>query len=60
MAQSFPASRFTGFDFSEAAIAAARREAASLGLQNARFEVCDVATLDTPSRFDPRPAGVSG
>ena len=52
MAQSFPASRFTGFDLSAAAIAAARREAASLGLQNARFEVCDVATLDTSSRFD--------
>lgn len=52
MAQSFPASRFTGFDFSEAAIAAAQHEAESLGLDNARFEVCDVATLDTPSRFD--------
>ncbi|MGH9193718.1 MAG: class I SAM-dependent methyltransferase [Acidimicrobiales bacterium] len=52
MAQAFPASRFTGFDFSEAAIATARREAESLGLDNASFEVCDVATLDTPGRFD--------
>jgi 2-polyprenyl-3-methyl-5-hydroxy-6-metoxy-1,4-benzoquinol methylase len=52
MAQSFHASRFTGFDFSEAAIAAGRREAESLGLDNVRFEVCDVATLDTPGRYD--------
>jgi ubiquinone/menaquinone biosynthesis C-methylase UbiE len=44
MAQAFPASRFTGFDFSEAAIAAARDESAALGLGNARFEACDVAT----------------
>jgi 2-polyprenyl-3-methyl-5-hydroxy-6-metoxy-1,4-benzoquinol methylase len=52
MARAFPASRFTGFDFSEAAIAAGRREAESLALDNARFEVCDVATLDAAGRFD--------
>ena len=52
MARAFPASRFTGFDFSEAAIATARQEAESLELPNARFAVCDVGTLDTPSRFD--------
>jgi 2-polyprenyl-3-methyl-5-hydroxy-6-metoxy-1,4-benzoquinol methylase len=52
MAQAFPASRFTGFDFSEAAIAAARGEAAALGLDNARFEARDVSKLDAPGRFD--------
>lgn len=52
MAKAFPASRFTGFDFSEAGIATARREAESLGLDNARFEVRDVAALDAPSQFD--------
>jgi SAM-dependent methyltransferase len=52
MARAFPASRFTGFDFSEAAIAAGRREADALGLANARFELCDVATLDAADRFD--------
>jgi ubiquinone/menaquinone biosynthesis C-methylase UbiE len=52
MAKAFPASRFTGFDFSEAAIAAARQEAEELGLPNARFEVCDVAALDVPAQFD--------
>ncbi len=45
MAQAFPASRFTGFDFSAEAIDAARKEAAELGLSNASFEVRDVADL---------------
>ena len=52
MAQAFPASRFTGFDFSEAAIEVGRRETELLGLTNVRFEVCDVATLERPGRFD--------
>lgn len=52
MARAFPASRFTGYDFSEVAIAAARREAAELGLTNARFEVVDVARLTDDARFD--------
>jgi SAM-dependent methyltransferase len=52
MAQAFPASRFTGVDFSEAAIAAAREEAVTFGLDNARFEARDVTTLDAPGRFD--------
>jgi 2-polyprenyl-3-methyl-5-hydroxy-6-metoxy-1,4-benzoquinol methylase len=52
MAKAFPASRFTGFDFSEAAIAAGRQEAAAVGLTNASFEVCDVASLDAPGQFD--------
>jgi SAM-dependent methyltransferase len=52
MAQAFPASRFSGFDFSAAAIAAGWGEAESLELDNARFEGCDVATLDAPGRFD--------
>jgi SAM-dependent methyltransferase len=52
MAKAFPASRFTGFDFSEAAVAAGQQEAAALGLTNASFEVCDVASLDVPGQFD--------
>jgi SAM-dependent methyltransferase len=51
MAQAFPRSRFTGYDLSEQGIAIARREAESLGLENASFEVKDVATLDEPGRF---------
>lgn len=52
MARAFPASRFTGYDFSEDGIALARREATDWGLTNARFEVQDVAALDAPEGFD--------
>lgn len=52
MAQAFPASSFTGYDFSESAIEAARIESERWGLNNASFEVLDVATLDVEARFD--------
>ena len=52
MAQRFPNSRFTGWDFSEEAIAAARREAEELGAGNATFEVKDAATIDGSQTFD--------
>ena len=52
LARAYPNSRVTGFDFSEEAIGAARREARALGLTNARFEVLDVATLDVRDGFD--------
>jgi len=52
MAQAFPASRFTGYDFSEPAVSAARAEAERLGLANACFEVLDVAALDVEAGFD--------
>lgn len=52
MAQAFPASRFTGYDFSEQAIRTARAEAERLGLANVCFEVVDVATLDIEAGFD--------
>lgn len=52
MAEAFPNSRFTGYDFSEVAIEAAKRESSLMGLSNTRFEVRDVATLGGPARFD--------
>jgi SAM-dependent methyltransferase len=52
LARAYPASRFTGFDFSEEAIAAGRAEAKAWGLTNAKFELCDVATLHRPNAFD--------
>ena len=52
LAPGFPASRFVGFDFSQEAIARANTEARALNLTNARFEVCDAATLDQPEAFD--------
>jgi SAM-dependent methyltransferase len=52
LARAYPASRLTGFDFSEEAVAAGRAEAKAWGLTNATFEHCDVATLDRPDAFD--------
>ena len=46
MAQAFPNSRFTGYDFSEDGVQRGKREAEALGLRNARFEAKDVADLD--------------
>ena len=52
MAQAFPASRFTGIDFSDEAIAAGVREAARLGLTNAAFESHNLAQLDKHEAYD--------
>ncbi|MBA2626249.1 MAG: class I SAM-dependent methyltransferase [Acidimicrobiia bacterium] len=52
MAQRFPNSRFTGWDFSEEAVNAARREAEQLAARNATFEVKDVAAIDGSHKFD--------
>lgn len=55
LAALFPASRFTGMDLSEEAIAYAREEAARLGLRNVDFLVADLSDFDTtaePSAFD--------
>ncbi|MFE9377779.1 class I SAM-dependent methyltransferase [Streptomyces sp. NPDC006855] len=56
LARAFPASRFTGVDMSEGGIAAAREEAARLGLPNARFDLADAAAVtgsyDLVTAFD--------
>ncbi len=52
LARAFPGSRFSGFDISRQAIAAAEAESAALGLSNTRFEVRDVAALDGSTRYD--------
>jgi len=52
MAEAFPASRFTGIDVSDVAIAVGRAEARGTGLANAHFEVRDAATLDGSQGFD--------
>lgn len=52
MAQAFPASRFTGIDFSDEGLAAGRAEAARLGLTNADFVAADVAELDMAESYD--------
>jgi SAM-dependent methyltransferase len=52
MARAYPNSRFTGYDFSEDGIAAAREESAEFGVSNTTFEVKDAATLDGAKQFD--------
>ncbi len=52
MAQAFPASRFSGLDFSEEATAAATAEAARLGNTNAEFVCTDLTGLDVVDRYD--------
>lgn len=52
MALAFPASRFTGIDFSEEGLAAATAEAARLGMTNATFVRHDVARLDATEAYD--------
>lgn len=50
MARRFPASRFTGYDLCEDALAAGRR--ASEGLANIRFESRDLTGFDEKDRYD--------
>jgi 2-polyprenyl-3-methyl-5-hydroxy-6-metoxy-1,4-benzoquinol methylase len=52
MAQAFPASRFTGIDFSQEAIATGIEEAARLGLANASFESHSLSELDKTDAYD--------
>jgi 2-polyprenyl-3-methyl-5-hydroxy-6-metoxy-1,4-benzoquinol methylase len=52
LAQAFPNSRFTGYDFSGDAIAIASAEAQLRKLSNIQFEVKDAATLEERDRYD--------
>lgn len=52
MAAAFPHSRFTGYDISEAGIAAGQAEAHRRSLSNARFDKRDAATLPGAENFD--------
>src|SRR6478672_5198064 len=52
MAQAFPASRFTGIDFSDEGLGVGRAEAEGLGLANATFVAQDVAGLDFTDAYD--------
>ena len=52
MAQAFPASRFTGYDFQPGGIGAARAEAQDLGLTNVEYAVRDAMTLDQHNDYD--------
>jgi len=52
MAQAFPASRFTGIDFSDEGLAVGRSEAERLGLTNVSFVARDVSQLDEAETYD--------
>jgi SAM-dependent methyltransferase len=52
MAHAYPASRFTGIDFSDEGLAAGRAEAERRGLTNATFIARDVAQLDAADTYD--------
>jgi SAM-dependent methyltransferase len=52
MAQTFPNSRFTGYDLSENGIAGARAEAQQQGLVNVHFEQLDGAILYEVNCYD--------
>jgi SAM-dependent methyltransferase len=52
LAQAFPASRFTGIDFSDEGLSVGTAEARRLGLTNARFEAADVARFDATEAYD--------
>jgi 2-polyprenyl-3-methyl-5-hydroxy-6-metoxy-1,4-benzoquinol methylase len=52
MAKAFPNSRFTGFDFSQEGVDTGSKEAASMGLSNAKFVAQDVAQIDAKEQFD--------
>jgi len=52
MGRAFPRSRFTGYDFSEEGLAAARAEASSWGLENAAFVARDLAAMADRECFD--------
>lgn len=52
MAGTFPGSRFVGYDFSEEGIEAGRTEAWEQKLDNAVFEIRDVARLEVSAGYD--------
>jgi SAM-dependent methyltransferase len=52
MAARFPNSRFTGYDLSGEAIAAAQQAARAAGLKNVHFEQRDLTGFDETARYD--------
>jgi SAM-dependent methyltransferase len=52
LAETYPASRFVGFDLSPEAVADGNARADAAGLHNLRLEVRDVAEVEDAGRFD--------
>lgn len=52
MAQAYPNSRFTGYEFRDEACEAGRAQSKSLGLSNVRFVKMDISTIAEQSVYD--------
>ncbi len=52
MAQTYPRSHFTGYEFREATLDEGRSHAKSLGLKNVRFVSQDLNRMDEPDAYD--------
>jgi SAM-dependent methyltransferase len=52
MARAFPASRFTGIDFADEAVAVGNAEALEFGVANAAFEARDLAEVELTEAYD--------
>ena len=52
LAQAYPNSRFTGYDFRDEAVEAGRTQAAELGLGNSDLMGRDLTTMDEPAAYD--------
>lgn len=52
LAERYPNSRFTGFDFSEEPVGNGRREAENRGLKNIKFEIRDAAAIGETEKHD--------
>jgi 2-polyprenyl-3-methyl-5-hydroxy-6-metoxy-1,4-benzoquinol methylase len=52
LAETFPASRFRGYDLSEEAVAAANEDARARGLTNIRFAAKDLVAVAETERYD--------
>ena len=51
MAREYPHSKFTGYDFSQEGITAAKEEAKKLGLTNVVFEIKDAISINEPEKY---------
>ncbi len=51
LAQAFPSSQFTGYDFSEQGISTAQSEAQAMGNTNVRFATQDLGALDEAGKY---------
>ena len=52
LAQAYPNSRFTGYEFRDEAVEGGRTQAEALGLRNSNLMSRDITTMDEPAAYD--------